>query len=474
MDFTTTSVAALAAQVRTRELSARELTSHALATIEAVDGTVNAFVCTDPEAAMAAAAALDEALANGLDATTLPLAGIPLAVKDLEDAQGFPTTMGSALHADAPPAAADSSMVAALRAAGCIVVGKTNTPEDGHTADTDNKVTGRTLNPLDHARSPGGSSGGSAAALAAGMVPLATGSDGGGSIRIPAALCGMSGFKPTNGVVAAGPAPPGSNLLSSRGPMALTSVDIALALSVCVDGNAGIDPFASPTVDGNALVALRPADLQSFVSSRNPDGSRRPLRVAWVISDALDVDDEIADVTARAVATLAAAGVDVRQRHTLFAQDRTMAWWALWTAAMANRHQQLRDTPQWDLLWPDVQAMVSWGIDRVTAADVTSALDDCWNANNDVTTALGDADVLVLPTVAGQTPFAGRFGTVNGVESASWVRFTYPFNMTRHPAGTVVSGHTADGMPVGLQVVGRHHHDVDVLSVMALFEQLLA
>lgn len=474
MDFTTTSLTSLAEAVRNRDLSARELTSHALARIDALDGAINAFVCTDPEAAMTAATALDEALANGLDTTTLPLAGIPLAVKDLEDAQGLPTTMGSALYADAPPAAADSPTVAALRAAGCIVVGKTNTPEDGHTADTDNLVIGRTLNPLDHARSPGGSSGGSAAALAAGMVPLATGSDGGGSIRIPSALCGMSGFKPTNGVVATGPMPPGSNLLSSRGPMALTSADIALALSVAIDGNASIDPFASPTVDGNSLVALRPADATGFVSRRAPADTPRPLRVAWVTNDAIDVDDEIAGVTAAAVATLAAAGVDVAERSSLFTHDRTMAWWALWTAAMANKHQQLRNTPQWDLLWPDVQAMVSWGIDQVTAADVTSALDDCWHANNDVTAALGDADILVLPTVAGQTPFAGKFGTVNGAESPTWVRFTYPFNMTRHPAGTVVAGHTADGMPVGLQVVGRHHHDVDVLTVMALFEQLLA
>jgi Asp-tRNA(Asn)/Glu-tRNA(Gln) amidotransferase A subunit family amidase len=474
VDFTTSSIASLAAMVRNRELSARDLTNHALASIDDLDGAINAFVCTDPEAALAAAGALDNALANGLDTANLPLAGIPLGVKDLEDARGFPTRMGSAVHADAAPAAADSSMVAALRAAGCIVIGKTNTPENGHTADTDNSVTGRTLNPLDHARSPGGSSGGSAAALAAGMVPLATGSDGGGSIRIPSALCGMSGFKATNGVVATGPMPPGSNLLSSRGPMALTSVDIALALAVTADGDASLDPFASPTVDGHALSALQPANPTGFVSSRSTGHNPRPLRVAWVVNGASDIDDEIARVTASAVATLAAAGVDVTERHTLFSQDPTMAWWTLWTAALANQHQQLHGTAQWDLLWPDVQSMVSWGMGQITAADVAGAIDACWHANSDITAALGDADVLVMPTVAGQTPFAGSFGTINGVESPTWVRFTYPFNMTRHPAGTVVAGHTNDNMPVGLQVVGRHHHDVDVLSVMAMFEQVLA
>jgi Asp-tRNA(Asn)/Glu-tRNA(Gln) amidotransferase A subunit family amidase len=474
MDFKTTSVASLAAMVRSRELSARDLTSHALAQIDALDGTINAFVCTDPDAAMAAASALDEALAGGLDSSTLTLAGIPLGVKDLEHAKGLPTTMGSALHANVAPAEADSSTVAALRAAGCIVVGKTNTPEDGHTADTVNSVSGRTLNPLDHARSPGGSSGGSAAALAAGMIPLATGSDGGGSIRIPSALCGLSGFKPTNGVVAAGPNPPGSSLLSSRGPMALSTTDIALALSVIVDGDTDIDPFASPTIDCGSLATLRPADPTGFVSSRSPDLPPRALRVAWVVNGASDIDDEISRVTADAVATLAAAGVDVSERRSLFDHDRTMDWWTLWTAALANQHGHLLGTPQWDLLWPDVQSMVSWGMDRITAADVTGALDACWHANNDITATLGDADVLVLPTVAGQTPFAGNFGTINGVESPTWVRFTYPFNMTRHPAGTVVAGRTSDGMPVGLQVVGRHHHDVDVLSIMAMFEQVLA
>jgi aspartyl-tRNA(Asn)/glutamyl-tRNA(Gln) amidotransferase subunit A len=473
VDFSECSVQSLASSVRNREVSARELTSHALQTIDAVDGTINAFVCTDPEAAMAAATALDDALARGL-ATHLALAGIPLAVKDLEDAQGLPTRHGSSLHADALPATADSSLVAALRAAGCIVVGKTNTPENGHTADTVNSVSGRTLNPLNHGRSPGGSSGGSAAALAAGMVPLATGSDGGGSIRIPSALCGMSGFKPTNGVVAAGPAPPGSNLLSSRGPMALTTTDIALALSVTADGDASVDPFAAPTLDTNALARLRPAEPSGFVSSRTSDATARPLRIVWVTDEPGVVDDEIAGVVAKAVATLSSAGIDVTERRTLFSQDPTMAWWALWTAALANQHQHLRGTDQWDLLWPDVQSMVAYGIDAITAADVTGALDACWHANNEITAALGEADVLVMPTVAGQTPVAGSFGTINGIESHSWVRFTFPFNMTRHPAGTVVAGHTSDGMPVGLQVVGRHHHDVDVLSIMAMFEQVLA
>jgi Asp-tRNA(Asn)/Glu-tRNA(Gln) amidotransferase A subunit family amidase len=150
-----------------------------------------------------------------------------------------------------------------------------------------------------------------------------------------------------------------------------------------------------------------------------------------------------------------------------------MAWWTLWTGAMAARHGHRRDTPQWELLWPEVRSLTTWGCEQVSAADMTRAIDACWEANNDVTAALGDADVLVMPTVAGQTPVAGQLGTVNGVETPLWVSFTFPFNMTRHPAGSVNAGTTTDGMPVGLQIVGRHHHDPTVLAVMATCETIL-
>src|SRR5262249_4333637 len=149
-----------------------------------------AWAALDPDAALAAAASIDERLARGDEVG--PLAGIPIGVKDLEDAAGFTTAYGSALHVDDPPAADDSALVARLRAAGCVVVGKTTTPEHGFTGDTTSPHYGPTRNPWDTDRTPGGSSGGSAAAVASGMVPLATGSDGGGSIRIPSALCGLS------------------------------------------------------------------------------------------------------------------------------------------------------------------------------------------------------------------------------------------------------------------------------------------
>ena len=179
----------LAGRVRAGTLAARDLVEHALERIDALNPTLNAFVAVDADGARAAAGAVDDAVARGEDPG--PLAGIPIGVKDLEDAAGFTTSYGSALFAGDPAARSDSLMVARLRAAGCVVVGKTNTPEFGWKGDTDNVAFGATKNPWNLSHSPGGSSGGTAAALAAGMVPMATGSDGGGSIRIPSSCCGL-------------------------------------------------------------------------------------------------------------------------------------------------------------------------------------------------------------------------------------------------------------------------------------------
>src|SRR4051794_20568036 len=179
MDLRDETVVELARQVRSGERSARELTEASLAAIDEHDGTLNAFIALDEEAAFAAAGEIDERIAAG--EVVGPLAGIPIGVKDLEAAAGFVTTYGSFQHVDDPVATQDSALVARLRAAGCVVLGKTNTPEHGWKAETDSPSFGATRNPWNVERSPGGSSGGTGAALAAGLVPLATGSDGGGS-----------------------------------------------------------------------------------------------------------------------------------------------------------------------------------------------------------------------------------------------------------------------------------------------------
>src|SRR5713101_6909827 len=238
MDFRRELLSDLAEQVRSGKVAAREVVGHALNEIDRLNGDLNAFVAVDAEAALRNAEIIDDVVASGDDPG--PLAGIPIGVKDLEDAAGFRTSHGSHGWADAPAAVTHSPLVDRLVSAGCVVIGKTNTPELGWKADTDNLVFGPTWNPWDRTRSPGGSSGGSAAAIAAGMVPLATGSDGGGTLRIPSALCGLSVIKPSLGrVPVSGPDPPSWHVLSTFGPMARRTADLALALDAVI----GPDPY---------------------------------------------------------------------------------------------------------------------------------------------------------------------------------------------------------------------------------------
>src|SRR5208283_901055 len=303
IDFRTTSLAGLARSVRAKQVSARELTQAALDQIQRLDPIYNAFVAVDAERALDEAAAVDARIAEGGDPG--PLAGIPLGIKDLQSAVGYTTTYGSALHADDPPAAHDDPFVARMRAAGCVVVGKTNTPEFGWMGNTTNAVFGPSLNPFDPSRGPGGSSGGAAAAVAAGMVPLATGSDGGGSIRIPSACCGLSGMKPSLGrAPAGGPTPPGWMDLSTNGPMARRIADVVLALDVAV-GPDPTDLRALPRPEASWLAALEDPHV--------------PVRVAYAPTlGYADVDGEVAAACERAVGVMESMGADVVVLDSVF------------------------------------------------------------------------------------------------------------------------------------------------------------
>lgn len=460
MDFRRERVVDLAARVRAGELAARELVEHSLARIERLEPTINAFVAIDADAALAAAAAIDARVAAGDDPG--PLAGIPLGVKDLEDAAGYVTTYGSDLHTADPPATDDSPLVARLKAAGCVVVGKTNTPEFGFKGVTDNVPFGATANPWDPTRSPGGSSGGSGAALAAGMVPLATGSDGGGSIRIPSALCGLSGIKTSQGrVPLGGPNPPGSGILSVKGPMTRTIRDAAVALDACV-GPHPTDPWSLPAPGSSWAAAL--------------DGDVLPRRVGWSRTMGFArVDAEVGRVVEAAVEALAGAGVEVVEIPTIFDEDPVQPWVVLWTSARRKAQGHLQGTPEWERIDPELRAQIEYA-GRLTAVDHARAVDAVHHLNLRLLRAFdaADVDVLLTPTVAGQTPVLGRQGTVDAEEVLTWVSFTPVVNLTRNPAGSVCAGFTADGMPVGLQAIGRPLADVDVLRTLAAVEDLLA
>ena len=459
MDFRHEHVTDLADRVTRRELSARELTEVALARIEATNGELNAFVALDAEGARAQADEIDRRVAAGDDVG--PLAGIPIGVKDTEDAIGFRTTQGSALFADRPPATADSVLVDRLRQAGCVIVGKTNTPEFAWKADTDNEVFGRTANPWSLERSAGGSSGGSAAAVAAGQVPMATGSDGGGSLRIPSALCGLSSIKCSLGrVPAGGPNPPGWADLSSKGVMTRTIRDQALALDSVI-GPEPTDLRSLPMPEQSWFDALGDLHL--------------PRKVLWSATLGYAVlDKEIREVCERAIADLEDAGVEVERIDDVFDEDPVVPW--LTTALLANARTFAALDPEGtrrDEIEPALADMVDWARGASGPTSVLEVQDLAHRLNQRLVELLHRAPLLLTPTVAGQTPVGEAFGTVHGVEDANWVRYTYPFNLTRSPAGSVCAGFTSDGMPVGLQVVGPQHGDVAVLRMLAALEDLL-
>jgi aspartyl-tRNA(Asn)/glutamyl-tRNA(Gln) amidotransferase subunit A len=453
IDFRTIRLADLAGLVRRRELAAREVTDHALERIEALNPELNAFVAVDAERARRDAAALDERIARGADPG--PLAGIPVGVKDLEAVEGFVTTFGSALRAGDPPAAADCVHVARLRSAGAIILGKTNTPEYGHKGMTDNPLFGETRNPWSVAHTPGGSSGGTAAAIAAGMVPLGTGSDGGGSIRIPASVCGLSGIKTEAGrIPITGATMPGSGLLSTNGPMANRIADSAYALDVVI-GHHGGDPLSLPH-PGRSWYGQLTGDL--------------PARVVWSPTMGHGtVDREVAAACRQAVEVLAGAGVEVIELDRVFDIDPLEPWLVLWAVARFKAQGHLIGTADWERLSPTIRPQITMG-STISGVEVARAHDAMYGLNLQLETALARAPFVLCPTAAGQPPRLGGDGTIDGEASVGWVQFTYGINMTRNPAATTPVGLTSSGLPIGLQVIGRHHDEPGVMNTVAAIE----
>jgi Asp-tRNA(Asn)/Glu-tRNA(Gln) amidotransferase A subunit family amidase len=290
------------------------------------------------------------------------------------------------------------------------------------------------------------------------MVPLATGSDGGGSIRIPSALCGLSGIKTTQGRVPnGGPNPPGSGLLSVKGPMTRVISDTAFALDACV-GPHPTDPFSLPMARASWYETM--------------ESARLPATVVWSPTLGFaEVDEEIAAICQAAVERLEQAGTEVRQIDEVWPEDPVSPWLAMWTTSRARTQGHYLGTAEYELIDESMRGQIEWGM-AVSGVDVMRAIDAIHELSLLLNDAFEHAPVLVTPVCAGQTPYVGHNGVINGDEVLTWVGFTYGFNMTRNPAGTVNVGFTADGMPVGLQVVGRQRDDVVVLQTLAALEEL--
>jgi amidase len=448
-----------------RQLSAVELVESCISRIEAIDPAVNAMVARDFARALASARLADQATMRG--EALGPLHGLPLGIKDLEDTEGLRTTYGSPLFADHVPTR-DQGIVARLRRAGGIVLGKTNTPEWGAGANTRNVVYGATGNPFDPSRSAAGSSGGSGVALATGMVPLATGSDTGGSLRNPAAYNGVVGFRPSPGLVANEKRLLGWSNLPVLGPMARTVADLCLMLSCMVEDDAA-DPLASPmgagTVRDGADFA-RPAqvDLSTLRVAVSADfgfaPTERAIRAAFAEKIAL-----FADVFALAEeATPDCSGMD-----ETFAVLRALSF-------VASHGDKARDTP--DLVGPNVRANVAEGL-GYDAADIAHAMTLQTILYRRFQAFFSRYDVMLTPAVT-LSPRKWRElypAEIDGVATRSyyhWLALAYAPTTVGHPAISLPVGLDHAGMPFGLQIVGRRGGDAQVLAVAAALESLLA
>jgi len=461
-----------ARRIRAGELTAVDAVEASLARIDERNGELNAFVLRLDEKARAAAIAADQAAAAG--ARLGPLHGVPVAVKDLFDPlEGERNTLGCRVFAD-HVADANATYIQRLLDAGAIIVGKTNTPEFGHKGVTDNLLFGPTCNPFDLTRNTGGSSGGSAAAVADALVPLAQGSDAGGSIRIPAAHCGVVGFKPTYGRVASAYRPDGflHTPFVHAGPITRSVADAALMASVMC-GPDPSDPLCLPD-DGVDWLAAAARPVGDVRAAWSPDLGDFP------------VASDVAAVCGAAVTALADRGIDVDPIALQLGaphEQLTQLWLDQMAVLYAATAQNLKAVGV-DLLGEHRGALCPEFIDLLERGAAMGAVEakgfDVLRTTvfDAVQDALTEHDVLVCPTLS-VPPFPNADdgstlgpAAVEGrpVERTIGWCMTHPFNFTGHPAISIPAGLDPQGLPIGLQIVGRRFEDATVLAVAAALE----
>ncbi len=446
----------LGVAIRTKQVSPVDVVDAMLARIERLNPRLNAYCTVAASAARAAAKEAEAAVMRGDALGTLH--GIPVSIKDLIATQGIRTTHGSKLYEQFIPDE-DAPVVERLKHAGAIILGKTNTPEFGHKAITNNLVFGLSRNPWSLEHTPGGSSGGAAAAVAAGLGPLAVGTDGGGSIRIPSSCCGIFGLKPTLGLVAAAPTFGGLETLSHTGPMTRTVRDAALMLNAMV----GADP--------RDLSSLPVAGIDHLASL---DRGIHGLRVAW--SPDLGyaaVDPQVRQLAEGAAGRFTELGCHVEGAHPDFA-DPAEAYQILSTASRAAR---IAD--QWPAarerfdpsLAVQIEAGMRWSaIDFVNAANVRRTLNEAF------VRFFRRYDLLLTPTLTAPPPpvTVETHAEIAGqkVTRLGWLAFTFPLNLIGYPAASIPCGRTRQGLPVGLQIVAPRFAEVLVLRAAAAFEAI--
>jgi amidase len=448
----------LAELVRAGELTSRQLTEAALERIDALQPDLNAFVYVDHEGALAAA----DAVAAGDER---PFAGVPIAVKDTAPVAGMPYTLGSDAFGDFVPQH-DAFVVRRLREAGFVIVGKTNLPEFGILPVTEPRRFGPTRNPWDTERTPGGSSGGAAAAVASGMVPLAHGSDGGGSIRIPAACCGLVGLKPSRGRVSRGPEQ-GDDFLVQDGVLTHTVAETAALLDVLAGYESGDATWAPP-----------PAEPFSATAAREPGRLRIGVTTTAAIDAPLDPLCERA--VHDAAELLASLGHEVEEVRAPWAGQSllevfTLVFGTPIAMGLFFGAQVTGREPSEEMVEP-----LSWtiwnGIQERTALDYLLARTQLGAFSRGIVALWNDYDVLMTPALA-QRPV--RLGEIDACSAEPWEDFrrsgqftpyTAIFNVTGQPAISLPLFHGADGLPLGVQLAGRPAGEGELLALAAQLE----
>lgn len=452
-DLSYTPATELRALIRSKALSPVELMQAVLQRIERLNPVLNAYCTLTADEALDGARRAEAAVIKGQPLG--PLHGIPVSIKDLAFTRGVKTMSGSFIFEHRVPDV-DAPFVRRLKEAGAIMVGKTTSPEFGWKALGHSPLTGHTRNPWNTAMTPGGSSSGAAAATAAGLGPLAQGSDGAGSIRIPAAFCGVYGLKPSYGRV---PMWPVSNddYGSHTGPMTRTVADAALMLAVM----AGPDDW-----DRTSLEAA-PADYVGRL-----DRGIKGMRVAYSRDlGGLQVDAEVTAVVDQGMRAFEELGCAVEEVTPGFA-DTSRLIRRLWSAHMAgNRAQHL---PEWrDRMDPGLIACIDDGM-TLSAVDYVEARAEKLAYWDTVRPLFERYDLLVTPTISVAAFDVERLNPADYPQHRwdwfPWAGFSYPFNFTQQPAATVPAGFTPAGLPVGLQIVGRRFADLAVLQASAAFE----
>jgi aspartyl-tRNA(Asn)/glutamyl-tRNA(Gln) amidotransferase subunit A len=452
-EFDTMSATEMRRRIVAREISPVDLTRRALEKAEATQSTLNAFYLLMPDEALAAARQSEAAVMKGDPLG--PIHGLPFSAKDLMAVKGVGYASGS-LTMKSNVAAVDAPAVERAKAAGGILIGKTTTSEFGCKPVGDNRLTGITRHPWNLDKTPGGSSAGAAASVAAGVTPFALGTDGGGSIRIPASFCGLAGIKGQFGRVPVWPTS-ATPTLAHVGPLARSVEDAALLFSV-VAGFDRRDPFsvAGPVPD---VVAAFTQSVAGMKVAYSPTlGYARP-------------NADVLKVTDRAAETLEELGCQVDLVENVFDADPADLWTAEFYAGVGIRLRSFMEN-QRDLLDPAVAEVLEPALTQ-DMRDYYTKVFSRYVLRDTVRGLFDRYDILISPVLPVTSLQVGKNvpDELSDRNLVSWVYFTYPFNLTGQPAASVCAGIAADGMPVGLQVVGRSHSEHDVVRLAAAFEQ---